>query len=132
MDGKVLDKSKTTIDPRDVALMNLHDLLAARNAPKPGSFTSLDQDQKREYFKLSRRRSRAKVRAAASIPATAANIDQALRDAALMILATGAPGAEQIRAVLAQVFADRPGVPMSVETKAKRGKLKTKLIARTP
>jgi hypothetical protein len=123
---------QTSNDPRDAALVKLYELLSAKNAPKSGSFTSLDQDQKREYFKLSRRRSRAKVRAAASIPGTAANIDQALRDAALMILATGAPGAEQIRAVLAQVFADRPGVPMSVETKAKRGKLKTKLIARKP
>ncbi|WP_146211831.1 hypothetical protein [Mesorhizobium loti] len=128
-----MDKSKANeVDPRDVALMKLHDLLAGRNAPKPGSFTALDQDQKREYFRLSRRRSREKVRAAASVPATAANINQALADAALMILATGAPGADQVRKVLETIFADRAGVPLSVETKAKRGKLKPKLIATSP
>lgn len=131
MNSPALDVSKSQIDPRDVALMKLHDLLAAKNAPKPGSFTSLDEDQKREYFRLSRRRSRAKVRAAPSVPATAANINQALADAALMILATGAPGADQVRTVLTTIFAKRPGVPISVETKAKRGKLKPKLIARS-
>lgn len=121
---------QTEIDPRDVALMKLHDMLKARNAPKAGTFTSLDEDQKREYFRVARQRNRAKVRAAPSIAATAANITQALADAALMILATGAPGANQVRAVLATIFAERPGVPISVETGAKRGKLRPKLIAR--
>lgn len=111
--------------------MKLHDLLAARNAPKPGSFISLDEDQKREYFRTARQRNRAKVRAAPSVAATSANINQALADAALMILATGAPGADQVRTVLATIFAQRPGVPIAVENKAKRGKLKPKLIARS-
>ena len=52
-------------------------------------------------------------------------------DAALMILATGAPGADQVRKVLQTIFAQRPGVPIAVETKAKKGKLKPKLIARS-
>ncbi|BCH12012.1 hypothetical protein MesoLj131c_62700 [Mesorhizobium sp. 131-3-5] len=122
---------QTEIDPRDVALMKLHDMLKARNAPKPGSFISLDEDQKREYFRVARQRNRAKVRAAPSVAATAANISQALADAALMILATGAPGADQVRKVLQTIFAQRPGVPIAVETKAKKGKLKPKLIARS-
>ncbi|RWF94646.1 MAG: hypothetical protein EOQ38_27265 [Mesorhizobium sp.] len=70
------------------------------------------------------------MRAAPSVAATAANINQALADAALMILATDAPGADQVRKVLATIFEQRPGVPISIETKAKGGKLKTKLIAR--
>lgn len=119
------------IDPRDVALMKLHDMLKARNAPKPGSFISLDEDQKREYFRVARQRNRAKVRAAPSVAATSANINQALADAALMILATGAPGADQVRKVLQTIFVQRPGVPIAVETKAKKGKLKPKLIARS-
>ncbi|RWH44931.1 hypothetical protein [Mesorhizobium sp.] len=114
----------------DEALTQLYALLTAKNAPKPGSFTSLNEDQKREYFRLARRRSRARVRAAPSVAATAANINQALADAALMILATDAPGADQVRKVLATIFEQRPGVPISIETKAKGGKLKTKLIAR--
>lgn len=122
---------QTQIDPRDAALMKLYDILAARGAPKPGSFTSLSEDQRREYFRLARRRSRAHERAAPSIPATTANIRQALADAALMILATDAPGADHVRTVLTTIFAQRPGVPISIETKAKGGKLKPKLIARS-
>ncbi|WP_143749645.1 hypothetical protein [Mesorhizobium sp. WSM3879] len=115
----------------DEALTKLYDLLTAKNAPKPGSFTSLNEDQKREYFRLARRRSRARVRAAPSVAATAANINQAFADAALMILATDAPGAHQVRKVLQTIFEQRPGVPISVENRAKQGKLKPKLIARS-
>ncbi|OBQ89970.1 hypothetical protein [Mesorhizobium sp. AA23] len=121
---------QTQLSP-DEALEKLYGLLTAKNAPKPGSFSSLNADQKREYFRLARRRSRAKVRAAPSVAATAANISQALSDAALMILATGAPGAEQVRKVLQTIFEQRPGVPISVENRAKQGKLKPKLIARS-
>ncbi|MES0071856.1 hypothetical protein [Mesorhizobium sp. M0058] len=122
---------QTEIDPRDVALMKLHDMLAARGAPKAGSFTSLDENQKREYFRVAKQRSRMNERAAIAIPATSGNIRQALADAALMILATGAPGADQVRKVLETIFAQRPGVPMSIETRAKRGKMRPKLIARS-
>ncbi|MDG4905961.1 MULTISPECIES: hypothetical protein [unclassified Mesorhizobium] len=121
---------QTQLSP-DEALTKLYALLTAKNAPKPGSFTSLNEDQKREYFRLSRRRSRARMRAASSVAATAANINQALADAALMILATDAPGADQVRKVLQTIFEQRPGVPISVENKAKQGKLKPKLIARS-
>ncbi|PBB96685.1 hypothetical protein [Mesorhizobium sp. WSM3862] len=121
---------QTQLSP-DEALTKLYALLTAKNAPKPGSFTSLNEDQKREYFRLSRRRSRARMRAASSVAATAANINQAFADAALMILATDAPGADQVRKVLQTIFEQRPGVPISVENKAKQGKLKPKLIARS-
>ncbi len=113
--------------------MRLYDALAARNARKPTAVRDLPQDQRRDYDRITRSRGRAREREAQSvgdIPATTANVRDALADAALMILATGAPGADQIRAVLEQVFATKPGVPLSVETKAKRGKLKPKLIAR--
>ncbi|TGQ19146.1 MAG: hypothetical protein E5V67_22835 [Mesorhizobium sp.] len=121
---------QTQLSP-DEALTKLYALLTAKNAPKPGSFTGLNEDQKRQYFRLSRRRSRARMRAASSVAATAANINQALADAALMILATDAPGADQVRKVLQTIFEQRPGVPISVENKAKQGKLKPKLIARS-
>lgn len=127
---KTFDAPKAKCDAQDEALMKLHDLLAARNA---GSFGNLDQDQRRKYFAEASRKSRAKVRSAlaSGAPAiTTAMIRGVLADAAIMILATDAPGAEQIRAVLSKFYAARPGVPLSIETKAKRGKLKPKLIAR--
>lgn len=122
---------QTQLSPNE-ALMKLYDLLAKRNAPKPGSFTSLDQDQRREYFRVSRQRSRARVKLAeanGSLEPNTANIREALADAALMILATDAPGSDQVRAVLTKIFEKRPGVPVSIETKAKGGKLRPNLIA---
>lgn len=113
--------------------MKLYDVLAGRNAPKPGSFSSLDTEGRREYFTDARRRNRSREKEAAasgSLPPTTANIRDALADAALMILATGAPGADQVRKVLAQAFSQRPGVPLSVETKAQRGKLRPKLVGK--
>jgi hypothetical protein len=123
------DASKTKQDAQDEALMKLHDLLKAKNA---GSFGNLDQDQRRKYFAAASRKSRAKVRTATASgdpQPTIAIIRDALADAALMQLATDAPGADQVRNVLHQVFAKKPGVPLSIETKARKGKLKPKLIA---
>lgn len=124
---------QTKLTP-DEALEKLYELLAAKNAPKPGSFSSLGEDERRAYYRDSRRRTRARVKASAangSLEPTNANIRDALADAATMILATGAPGAEHIRKVLATIFESRPGAPLSIEMNAKGGKLRTKLIARS-
>ena len=95
-----LDASKSKIAMSEVeldtALLHIHDLLRARNAPKPGSFTALDAVGRREYYRVARRRSRANQSAAdraGDFQPTVANIRSALADAALMILATDAPGA---------------------------------------
>lgn len=125
-----LDASK-----RDVALLDLYQLLRARGAPPPGAFTTLDEAGQREYFRVSRARSRAKHRAAVDagrIPATDGNIRAALSDAALMLLAIDGPGADQVRQVLATVFRDKAGVPVSVEMRARSGRLKPKLMERRP
>lgn len=119
---------------RDEALMALYDALRARNTPKPGSYSALGADERREYFRDARRRSRARekaTKAGGRIEATTANIRDALADAALMILATDAAGADQVRTVLAAVFSARPGVTLSIETKAKRGLLRPKLAIGT-
>lgn len=110
--------------------MELYRLLANRNAPKPGSFTSLSADQRREYFRVARQRSRARARAAAgagAIEANTRNVRDALADAALMILAVKAPGADLVLEVLANVFSKRPGVAVTVQQKARSGKLQPKL-----
>jgi len=120
-------------DISDEAFLAIHDLLKARNAPKPGSFSSLNEDERRTYFTTARKRNRGKERAAkdrGDIPPTAANMRAALSDAALMILYTNGPGSEQIRHVLAKVYETRPGVPMTIETRIRRGRLRPLLIAR--
>ncbi|MBZ9856749.1 hypothetical protein LB566_23435 [Mesorhizobium sp. CA13] len=124
-----LDASKSKAD---AALMELYQLLAKRNAPKAGSFTSLSADQRREYFRVARRRSRARARAAAgagAVEPNTRNVRDALADAALMILATDAPGADLVLEVLAKVFRERPGVPISVQHRAKVGKMRPKRVA---
>lgn len=117
----------------DDALIELYQRLKARHAPKAGGFTTLSVDEQRTYFRDARRRSRAKDRAAiaAGSPApTSTNIRHALADAALMMLAVDAPGAELVREVLADVFRQRPGVPFNVQQRARAGKLRPKLATK--
>ncbi|TIR28178.1 MAG: hypothetical protein E5X35_31700 [Mesorhizobium sp.] len=117
----------------DEALLELYRRLADRNAPAPGSFTSLQPAERRAYFSAAKRQSRSRERAAKAAGAlqpTTANIREALADAALMILAVDAPGADLVREVLSNVFSKRPGVPVTVQMKARSGKLRPKLVAR--
>ena len=107
----------------DQALLALHDLLRQKTA---GDFGNLDAEGRRAYFREAQRKSRARRRAVTadgSVPPTTPNIRAVLSDAALMILATGGPGAEQIEKVLADVFVDKPGIPMVVRARAARGRL---------
>ncbi|MBZ9986068.1 hypothetical protein LB572_03040 [Mesorhizobium sp. BH1-1-5] len=123
-----LDTSKSKAD---AALVELYQLLAKRNAPTAGSFTSLSVDERREYFRVARQRSRARARAAAGAGAldpSSGNVRDALADAALMILATDAPGASLVLEILAKVFRERPGVPMLVQQRAKVGKMRPKRV----
>lgn len=118
---KIVDEGK---------LLALYQALVDRGAPKPGSFSSLDADGRRAYFSTARRKNRARekqAKEAGSLPATTANIRDVLADAALMMLATGSPGTEQILTVLASAFASRPGIPVKVETMARNGKMKPKI-----
>lgn len=117
----------------DAALVALHDLLAARNAPRPGTFSALEGDARRAYFRDAQRRSRAKRKAAVDagrLEPTTANVRAALSDAALMLLATNGPGAEQVRTALATVFAARPGALLTIEQRARSGRLRPRLIGR--
>jgi len=131
-DAMHLDASKP-VSAKDRALLDLHQKLRDRRAPKAGAFTTLDEDARREYFRVARRRSRANAKAALTSGkprSDTAIVRDALADAALMLLAVGGPGADQVRHVLATVFAARPGVPLKVEQQARSGKLRPKLIGR--
>ena len=56
------------------------------------------------------------------------SVREALADAAIMLLATGAPGAESVEVFLRKVFADKPAAVTKIRHEAKSGKLKTKLL----
>jgi len=95
------------------------------------SIRDLPAKQFAAYNRETVARSRAAAReakAAGIVEPTTANINQALADAALMILAVGGPGAEQVRNALHKIFSAHPGTPMSIEAKARTGKLKPKLF----
>jgi hypothetical protein len=104
--------------------------LALRKNVRP-TVRDLPVEDLKAYNREAKRKSREarKERAqSGSLDASPEAIREALADAALMILASGAPGAEQVRHALALAFPGKVGVPVTVEAKAKMGKLRPKLI----
>ena len=53
---------------------------------------------------------------------------EALADAALMVLASGADGSVAIERYLEKVFHDQAGAPLTIKAKARAGLLKPKLL----
>ena len=115
-------------------LMNLPSLrrydIVAKLTAAHASIADMTVEQRREYDRKRRAESRARAKQAAAegaLKPSLQNVRDALADAALMLLAVDGPGAEQIRNVLGQVFAARPGVVLKISADARRGKLKPKL-----
>ena len=116
-----------TADP----LRTLYDALAAQQAARPPTVRDMPSDERREYMREAKRRSRERQRAAAesgSPLATDDAIRAALAEAALMILATDAPGAEQVMAALRGAFPGRGGVPATVRARCRSGALRPTLL----
>ena len=94
-------------------------------------WTDMTDDEKREYKRLRKAADRARMKAAAASgdpEPTTAMIREALADAALMLLAVDGPGSEQIKSVLARVFPGRQGLTMTIPARARRGRLRPKLL----
>ncbi len=70
-------------------------------------------------------------KAQGSLHFNTATTRDALADAAIMLLASNAEGADAIRAYLSKVFPSMPGVPFTVTVRAKSGELKPKLLGFT-
>ncbi|WP_062114906.1 hypothetical protein [Aureimonas sp. AU40] len=81
----------------------------------------------REAKRRSRERQREAGKAGSPL-ATDDAIRAALADAALMILATDAPGAEQVMSALCRAFPGRGGVPASVRARCRSGTLRPTLL----
>lgn len=121
---------RATTIAKDKAMMKLYEHV---RTGKPVGYTDLTDDQRREYMAEKNRESRARQREATEkgepLP-TKANIRHALADAAIMLLATDGPGADQIRHVLTAAFPSKPGLLLKVEQQAKSGRLRPKLVSR--
>lgn len=92
---------------------------------------TLPPDERREYLRAAKQRSRERTKAAASEGRLEANADairDVLADAALILLASGAPGADAVEKLLGIAFAGRPGVAGTVKAKARAGAIRPKLL----
>ncbi|BDA82496.1 hypothetical protein Sa4125_00380 [Aureimonas sp. SA4125] len=119
------------ISPPTDPLHALYEAVAARQAARPTAVRDLPADERRAYMREAKRTSRERQRAASadgSPLATDDAIRAALADAALMILATDAPGAAQIMSALAAAFTGRGGVPGTVRARCRSGSLRPTLI----
>ncbi|AMD59383.1 MULTISPECIES: hypothetical protein [Agrobacterium] len=79
--------------------------------------------------KQAARRAELKAReSTGSVKFDAISTREALADAALLLLATGGPGADAVSSYLQKVFHDQVGAPLTIATWAKSGKLKPRLM----
>lgn len=116
-------------DVTDDQLIRFHNELAARRLAKT-KYLKLDDAGRRAYKAEKARERRAKLKAAQdggrprpTVPA----IRDALADAAATVLRTDGPGADAIRAALAEAFS-APALGITVTSMAKSGRLPPKLL----
>lgn len=115
-----------TVDP----IRALYDAIAAQTDARP-SVRDLPDDDRRAYMREAQRKARARKKEAAAsgspLPTDDA-IRAALADAALMILATDAPGAREVLSVLSKAFPGRNGVPSTTQARARAGTLRPTML----
>lgn len=63
-----------------------------------------------------------------SVKFDSASTREALADAALLLLATGGPGADAVMSYLSRIYHDQVGAPLTIRSWARSGKLKPKLM----
>lgn len=109
----------------DQALMELHDVIVAR---RPKGVRGMSADDRREYNRIAKAKSRAADRVTGLAVVTDSLMRDALADAAQAILATGADGSETIKRLLHKIFAEKPAVVDRIVAGSRSGKLKPKLL----
>ncbi|ACP24480.1 hypothetical protein NGR_c06870 [Sinorhizobium fredii NGR234] len=100
------------------------------NRPTVG-VADMSTDEFRAYKAKLQAERRAKLKArqaSGSVKFDPSSAREALADAALLILATGGPGADAVMSYLGKVFHDQVGAPMTIRARAKSGQLRPKLL----
>lgn len=104
---------------------------------KPGlkrgtvGIADMSEEERREYNAEKAREHQARLareREAGDVPLNAKYMREALADAAIAIIATGANGAAELEKVLAAIYQTKPAAVSKVKADIKRGKLKAKLL----
>jgi hypothetical protein len=121
-----------TIEP--AALMDLYRRIAEQEAAKGPTVRELREmppEAHTAYMREANRKSRAKVKAApenGTPEPTKAMVRDSQADAALILLALGGPGSDEIRKLLYKAFHGRAGLPGRIAPEARSGKRKPKLL----
>lgn len=112
-------------------IQGLYQALEARQRSRKPTTRELPTEERKAYLRELKRRSRARAKTSAEagrIEARSEMIREALADAALILLASGAPGADAVEKLLGIVFSGRPGVPGTVRAKARAGAIRPKIL----
>ena len=126
------EMSEITDEP--AALMDMYKRIAGRQASKAPTLREMRERSPEEhatYMREANRKSRAKAREAKAngrLGPTKAMVRDALADAALILLASGGPGAEEIERLLDRAFPGRAGLPGRIASEARSGKRKPKIL----
>lgn len=115
-------------EKQDAAMLKLYEALSVK---PPSGVRGMSVEERREYDRAAKRRSRAADRVAGPAQVTDAVRREALADAAQAILATGAEGAAAIEKLLMQIFPAKPAVVVGIIADARSGRLKPKLLKPT-
>lgn len=99
-----------------------------RNAVALADMTDVEYRAYKAKRQAERRASLKARESSGSVKFDASSTREALADAALLLLATGGPGADAVMAYLDKVFHDQVGAPLTIQLWAKSGKLRPKLL----
>lgn len=97
----------------------------------PVGIRDLPSDERKAYKAQKQAERRAKLRERAesgSVKFDMMSAREALADAALMILASGAEGSASIERYLAKVYHDQSGAVLTIKANARSGRLKPRLL----
>jgi hypothetical protein len=109
----------------------LSDLYNAIKSGRKPTVRDLDPEARAAYYRERKRAQRARQRESADagyLEPTADNLHAVLADAAIMLIATGAPGAAEILHAVSVAFPAAPGVVLGLPAKIRCGDIKPRLL----
>lgn len=99
-----------------------------RNAVALADMTDVEYRAYKAKRQAERRASLKARESSGSVKFDASSTREALADAALLLLATGGPGADAVMSYLSKIYHDQVGAPLTIQSWAKSGKLRPKLL----
>ncbi len=99
-----------------------------RNAVALADMTDVEYRAYKAQKQAERRASLKARESSGSVKFDASSTREALADAALLLLATGGPGADAVMSYLTKIYHDQVGAPLTIRSWAKSGKLRPKLL----